>query len=425
MGQPLELHLPDGRVWRGTLVPPHELSGARVVQLKLDTGYNVGIRVDPGTRIQLLRPAASAGPANEDPVPGTGGPGSPLRPDPGHVALLTTGGTIASRVDYRTGGVRPVQGEREILEFYPELESEGPVRIVPVLDRLSEEMTPADWELLAHRVAGTFAEGARGIVIAHGTDTLGFTAAGLAFLLEDLQGPVVLVGAQRSPDRPSSDGVSNLTAAVRIARTSDLGEVVVVMHDGLSDDRFAVHRGTRVRKMHSSRRDAFESRNSPPIGKLDGHRLDLSGSYRVRTAGPTKVPTPLDPRGAVVWFHPGLDPERVHRSIDGLRGVILAGTGLGHVSSAHLPWIRDAVRRGVVVAMTTQCLAGEADPFVYATGRELLRSGVLYLHDLLPEVAYAKLLWALGRTSDAGEVARLLSNDRAGEFEFRHGSEGL
>jgi glutamyl-tRNA(Gln) amidotransferase subunit D len=211
-----------------------------------------------------------------------------------------------------------------------------------------------------------------------------------------------------------------MAAAVTIARTSDLGEVVVVMHAGLSDDRFAVHRGTRVRKMHSSRRDAFRSRNAPPLGFLDASGLHLEAGYRTRSSGPTRVSGPLDARAQIVWFHPGLDPERVAASVAGLRGVILAGTGLGHVSSVHLPWIREAVRRGTIVAMTTQCLEGEADPFVYATGRELARSGVLYLRDLLPEVAFAKLLWALGRSSDPQEIARLMIRDRAGEFESRH-----
>lgn len=424
MGQPVRISLPDGRVWTGSLVPSHELSGARIVQLKLDSGYNVGVRVDPGSQVELLRPSAADAPSGAAPAPRTNGDLGPPSGG-GHVTLLTTGGTIASRVDYRTGGVRPVRGEREILQFYPELAVGGTVHIVPVLDRLSEEMTPSDWERLADHVAQAFAQGARGIVIAHGTDTLGFTAAALGFLLEDLQGPVVLVGAQRSPDRPSSDGVSNLAAAVTLARTSELGEVVVVMHAGLSDDRFAIHRGTRVRKMHSSRRDAFRSRNGPPLGYLDAEGAHFEQTYRIRSAGPTRVSGPLDPRAQIVWFHPGLDPERVAAAVEGLRGVVLAGTGLGHVSSVHLPWIRAAVARGAIVAMTTQCLEGEADPFVYATGRALAKAGVVYLRDLLPEVAFAKLLWALGRSSDPPEIARLLLRDRAGEFEFRHGPEPL
>ncbi|MFI5413971.1 MAG: Glu-tRNA(Gln) amidotransferase subunit GatD, partial [Candidatus Lutacidiplasmatales archaeon] len=343
-------------------------------------------------------------------------------PGPGGVALLTTGGTIASRVDYETGGVRPVKEEREILDFFPELESSGRVRIVPVFDRLSEDLVPDDWRVLAEKVVATFASGARGVVVAHGTDTLGFTAAALSFLLVDLPGPVVLVGAQRSPDRPSSDGSSNLRAAVEVAHDSRIGEVVVVMHGGPSDDRFAIHRGTWVRKMHSSRRDAFRSRNGAPLGVVEGGKVLLHLPVRPPSKGPARMDGPIDTHAALLWFYPGLAPERASRFVEGCRGVVLAGTGLGHVGADHLPWIRAATERGVVVAMTTQCLEGNVEPYVYSTGRELLRAGVLYLGDLLPETAYAKMLWALGHAPDAAGVGRLLTQDRAGEYHDRHDS---
>ena len=414
-GSRVEVRDPDGGSWTGTIVPTGEGTDPSVVQIKLESGYNVGIRIRPSSVVRVLGPIEREAPANAAPAPvakaGTVG---------ATVTLLTTGGTIASRVDYRTGGVRPVQSESEILAFYPDLAADGPVRIERVLDRLSEEIAPTDWEALAERTAAAFHDGAHGVVIAHGTDTMGFSAAALGFLLADLQGPVVLVGAQRSPDRPSSDGVSNLSAAVRLARDSDLGEVVVVMHADLSDERFAIHRGTRVRKMHASRRDAFRSLNGTALGTIDGAGVHFSSEYRVRSAGPTRVTGRLDPRATMVWFHPGLDPQRLAEGLQGLRGVVLAGTGLGHVSSAHLPWIRDAVARGVVVVMTTQCLGGSADPFVYATGRELLRSGALYAGDLLPETAFVKLLWALGQSADPAEVRRLIVAERAGEFTPRH-----
>ena len=416
-GTEIELRRPDGRVIRGTVVPPPELSGERIVHVKLPNGYNVGIRVGAEDALTVLPPAPPE-------VLPTGGPevaaSAPATAETGWIGLLTTGGTIASRVDYRTGGVSPVREEAEILSFYPDLLRSGPVRVIPVFDRLSEEVVPADWITLAEQVATTFREGAVGVVVAHGTDTLSFTAAALSFALESVPGPVVLVGAQRSPDRPSSDGNSNLLAAAQVARQPGLGEVVVVMHEGLSDTSFAIHRGTRVRKMHSSRRDAFRSRNGPPIGRVVEGRVELGPEARAPGPGPVRVDARWDGRGGLLEFYPGLDPERADRFAEGWRGVILAGTGLGHVSTAHLPWIRRAVARGVVVGMTTQCLEGLADPYVYATGRELLRAGVTYLGDLLPETAYVKLLFALGRSDDPAAVARFLLEDRAGEFAARH-----
>ena len=420
MGERVEISDGKGRVWTGTVVPRHDLSGDRILPLKMDSGYNVGVRIDPTFRFRRLGGAAEAG---------ASGPEGSIRPaappdDRPWVTLLTTGGTIASRVDYETGGVRPVKEEREILNFYPELESTGRVHIVPVFDRLSEDLTPEDWWVLAEKVVEAFRNGACGVAVAHGTDTLGFTAAGLSFLLTDLPGPVVLVGAQRSPDRPSSDGATNLRAAVQVARDRRIGEVVVVMHSGLSDSRFAVHRGTWVRKMHSSRRDAFESRNGPPLGFLEAGELRLDLPPRPPAPGPPRAEGPIDPRAGILWFYPGLAPERAAAFATGLRGVVLAGTGLGHIASDHLAWIRAATGRGVVVAMTTQTLRGNADPYVYATGRSLLQAGVLYLGDLLPETAYAKMVWALGRASERAEVERLLQEDRAGEFRGRHLSEG-
>jgi glutamyl-tRNA(Gln) amidotransferase subunit D len=418
MGTEVLVTTADGREWRGAVVPPHELSGDRILQLKLSTGYNVGIRLAPSDRLQVLEPAPSNG---------NGARASPPRPPASAaepwIALLTAGGTIASRIDYRTGGVRPVREEHEILGFYPDLDRDGPVRVVPVFDRLSEEIGPSDWEELARRTVGVFTEGARGVVIAHGTDTLAYTSAALSFLLEDLTGPVVVVGAQRSPDRPSSDGFTNLSAAVRLARHPELAEVVVVMHDGLSDDRFAIHRGTRVRKMHSSRRDAFRSRNGPPIGWIDGSTVHLVHPFRARSPGPARYAGPMGSDAAILWFHPGLEPSRAEAYVGTARGVVVAGTGLGHVALSHLGWIRAAVARGAIVAMTTQCLEGVADPYVYATGRELSRAGVLYLGDMLPETAYAKMLWALGRSTDPTVVRDLLLAPRAGEVEPRHEAE--
>ena len=420
MGQRVEISDGHGRTWTGTVVPRHEFSGERILPLKLASGYNIGLRIEPSFLYRVLAgptPRSSGEPA---PSPAEERPSGSER----WVTLLSTGGTIASRVDYETGGVRPVREEREVLEFYPELERTGRVRVVSVFDKLSEDLTPADWETLAKRIVEAFGEGAGGVVIAHGTDTLGFTAAALSFLLEDLPGPVVLVGAQRSPDRPSSDGASNLAAAVAVARDRRLGEVVVVMHAGLSDHRFAIHRGTWVRKMHSSRRDAFESRNGPVLGVGVDGEVRFTEEVRAPSTGPARASLPLDSRGGILWFYPGLDPGQAEAFARDLRGLVLAGTGLGHLATVHLGWIRAAIARGVVVVMTTQCLEGNADSFVYATGRELRRAGVLFLEDLLPETAYAKLLWALGRSNDPAEVGRRLLADRAGEFCSRHLAAG-
>ncbi len=418
MGQHIEVTDAEGRRWVGTVIPHHELSGDRILQIKLESGYNVGLRIGPGVSYRLRSEPRSSPPPPEHP-PSV----RPAAPGRESVTLLTTGGTIASRVDYETGGVRPVRSESELLEFYPDLDTDGPVHALPVLDRLSENIVPEDWAVLAEAVRGSFATGSRGVVIAHGTDTLGFTAAALAYLLPRLPGPVALVGAQRSPDRPSSDGRSNLRAAVRLARSRELGEVVVVMHAGLSDDRFAIHRGTRVRKMHSTRRDAFRSPTDGPLGYVDASTIHWVRPPRAPHHGPPTVDGPLDPSGALLWFYPGLSPTRAEAFVQGHRGIVLAGTGLGHIAEAHLDWIRRAVDQGTVVAMTTQCLAGAVDPYVYATGRDLVRAGVTYLGDMLPETAYVKLLWALGHEREAEGVRKRLLTPTADDLSERRRPE--
>ena len=412
MGQAVEITDAEGRVWSGTIVPHHEFSGDRILPIKLASGYNVGVSIRPDTRYRLIAPPTKPAPAPPSPS-SSRRPGSQAHA--GEIALLTTGGTIASRVDYETGGVSPVQTEREILALFPEIAVDGQVHVVPVFDRLSENIVPIDWMLLAEAVGKAFDSGAHGVVIAHGTDTLGFTSAALSFLLPELPGPVVLVGAQRSPDRPSSDGRSNLRAAARVARSGGVGEVLVVMHAGLSDDRFAIHRGTRVRKMHSTRRDAFRSRNIAPIGRVEGDRVHWDAPLRPPLPGAVRVHGGFDERGGLLWFYPGLAAERAEGFARGLRGIVLAGTGLGHVHVAHLDWIRRARDAGVTVAMTSQCLEGAVEPYVYATGRELLRAGVTYLGDMIPETAYVKLLWALYDTPKREDVERRLTTVVAGE----------
>ncbi len=426
-GDAVEIREPTGRVWRGVLMPRSEFSGDRIVILKLDSGYNVGIRLVSGATVSRGERPGAPTPAIESTAPPSlaataSDRSSPTGPP---VAVLTTGGTIASRVDYETGGVRPVESADELLRFYPDLAGRSTIQLVPVFDRLSENLTPDDWVTLARTTVAAFARGARGVVVTHGTDTMAYTAAALAFLLEELPGPVVLTGAQRSPDRPSSDGASNLRAALRLASEASFGEVVVVMHAGLSDDRFAIHRATRVRKMHSSRRDAFASRNVPPLGFVENGTVRWTSDVRPARAGPPRLSGPLESRVALVWAYPGMDPDRTEAFVHDARGVVVAGTGLGHLPENQLPWIRRAVDRGTVIAMTTQCLEGRADPFVYATGRELVRSQVVFLDEMLPEVAYVKMAWVLGRTNSPAEARALLLADRTGEIGGRRvGADG-
>jgi glutamyl-tRNA(Gln) amidotransferase subunit D len=248
---------------------------------------------------------------------------------------------------------------------------------------------------------------------------MGFTSAALAFMLRNLTGPVICVGAQRSSDRPSSDAIMNLLSATRLCVDSDLGEVVVLMHGESSDTFTLAHRGTKVRKMHSSRRDAFKSVNVDPIARIEGPKISFMSEYGRRSKGPVELKDKIDGRASMLHFYPGFEAEHFDLIAQNVKGIVVAGTGLGHVSEGIVGSLKRAVDRGVHVYITTQCLYGAVNLNVYSTGRDMIAAGAVPLGDMLPETAYVKLMWAMGQTTDHAEVKKLMLTNIAGEFSSR------
>ena len=280
---------------------------------------------------------------------------------------------------------------------------------------LSENIEVHHWQTLAEIIAKELNSGAHGVVVPHGTDTLGYTAAALSFMLKDLTGPVVLVGAQRSSDRPSSDAAQNLMAAARVAATSDIGEVVVVMHGEISDSFSLIHRGTKVRKLHTSRRDAFKTVNGQPLGTVDHDVINMKEPYQKKTAGTVRVENKMEEDVAIVYFHPGMKAEDIPRK----KGLVLMGTGLGHVSTKLIPILQKIIENGTTVVMTSQCLFGRVNMRVYSTGRDLIKAGVISADDMLPETAYVKLMWVLAKAKTRDEVEQLMTTNISGEISER------
>ncbi|MGB9134890.1 MAG: Glu-tRNA(Gln) amidotransferase subunit GatD [Candidatus Bathyarchaeia archaeon] len=414
----------DGEIYEGDLIPRSEFGDDKHIVIKLKNGYNIGISVTQGIMIEKI--GAGTKPTFSAPlVPEQKG----ILP---RVVILSTGGTIASRVDYRTGGVRPALTANDLYSVVPELSNIATIEAEILFSVFSENVTPKHWSQIARQAAVHVERGVAGIVVAHGTDTLGYTAAALSFALQDLSVPVVLVGSQRSADRPSSDAATNLIGAVKAAAEAPFAEVVVAMHETSSDKAIIFHRGTRVRKCHTSRRDAFKSINATPLAKLeDGKMIMLTRSYRERnTERKLALKSVFEEKVALLKFHPpGVSPEVIEWYVDtGFKGIVLEGTGLGHVESHCFPTIQKAVKEGVMVGMTSQCLWGRVNMNVYDTGRDLLEAGVIPLGDMLPETALVKMMWVLGQTKDAGEAKRLLAENIMGELSertvFEDGSEG-
>ncbi len=402
------------RTFEGILIPRSETSDSKHVVVKLKSGYNIGIRITPDIKIKRIGKGSK---------PAFAAPKLPRqKPELPKAVILSTGGTIASRVDYRTGAVRSALSASDLYGVVPELADLARVETKIVFSLYSENITQKHWSQLAKEVADCIEKGVDGVIIAHGTDTMAYTAAALSFALQNLPVPVILVGAQRSSDRPSSDAATNLIAAVQAATRGPFAEVGLAMHENLSDTSIAINRGTKVRKCHTSRRDTFKPVNATPIVRVQNNEIImLTDDYQKRDPTKKLVLKPMfSDMVALVKFYPGLDPEVINWYVErGCKGILLEGSGLGHVSKYCFEVIKKAVERDVVVALASQCIWGRVNMNVYDTGRDLIARGVIPLDDMFPETALVKLMWILGQTSDSKEAKKLLKTNIAGEYSVR------
>lgn len=398
-----------GTEYEGMVMP----TTTQHIVLKLKSGYNVGI--DPeGAVISLVEnkqwtrsaPVRASLCERDSDLP--------------KVSILSTGGTIASRIDYRTSAVTASFSADDILRAMPRLASIANFSGRAIYNILSENMRAEYWQELAREIYTEIRNGADGIIVAHGTDTMMYTAAAISFMVESPV-PIVFVGSQRSADRPSSDNTMNTICAALVA-VSDIAGVTVVMHADSSDGNCAIHRGTSVRKMHTSRRDAFQSINAAPLGHVDhlSMQVTCSGDYVRRGEKELSLKDSLDPKCALVKFTPGASPDILAWYIDaGYHGIVIEGTGLGHVSTEWVPLIKRATDAGVPVVITSQCTYGRVCDRVYDTGRDMLKAGAIEGEDMLAEVALVKLMWARGLSDDLAVIARLMKQDIAGEISQR------
>ncbi|WP_440007890.1 Glu-tRNA(Gln) amidotransferase subunit GatD [Halomicrococcus sp. SG-WS-1] len=378
--------------------------------VKLDGGYNVGVDREDAS-VDVLESDVyeiEEGETSESSV-------VEFDDDLPTISLISTGGTIASTVDYRTGAVTAQFDAEDVLRAVPDLAGRANYRGRVVANILSENMTPDVWQDLARAVHEEIENGADGVVVMHGTDTMQFTASALSFML-DTPVPVVFTGSQRSADRPSSDNVMNAVCSVEAAK-SDAAEVMVCMHASESDDVCALHRGTRVRKNHTSRRDAFETVGAKPLGEVDYDTGEVAfrREHDERDAADLALAADVESEVELLKFTPGTDESALDLA-EGKAGLVLEGTGLGHVHSDWTDRIADLVDDGTTVVMTSQCIQGRVCDRVYDTGRDLLDAGVVEGEDMLPGTAKVKLMWAL---ANAGDPAATMREPLAGEIRER------
>jgi len=337
--------------FRGIILPRSETADDRHVVLKLASGYNVGIAADSITNMKEVgrREAHYKIPEREFPR-------DPRKPN---VMLFGTGGTIASRLDYRTGAVIPAFSPGELYGSVPELAEICNLRTEKLFGVFSENMGPEQYIKLAQRIGEEIRAGTDGIVIGHGTDTMHHTAGILSFMVQDPPVPIIMVGSQRSSDRPSSDAAMNLICAVKAAAEGDIAEVLVCMFGPTSDEYNLLHRGTRVRKMHSSYRSTFRTIGDVPVAMISPAKLThLRSDYkRRRRDREVQVNTAFEEKVTILYYYPNMRPDVVDAVVEkGYRGLIIAGTGLGHVNKPLYPAIKRAIDAGMHIFMTVQTL---------------------------------------------------------------------
>ncbi len=400
----------------GILMPSPELvKDSTHIVLKLDTGYNLGIKFEPKTQIVKLAGRKDAKPGKKP----------KLTPQSeGKIALLATGGTIASKVDYSTGGVSAALTSEDLIGIVPELGDIAHIDMKTLGEWMSEDLDHENWITIAKECEKRLKKD-DGIVITHGTDTMHYTSAILSFMLHTPGKPVVLTGAQRSTDRGSADSAMNLITSAYTA-LGDIAEVGICMHAQPDDSYSFFIRGTKVRKMHSTMRNAFRPINDYPLAKVfpDG-RIEPISVRPYRERGKTETKIVFDNAVELLKVYPGADPKLLTNAVNsGAKGIVIEGTGMGHVpTKARKPWvpvIKDIVSSGVPVVVETQCLYGPVNPRVYSNLRLLYQdAGAIPAADMLPETTYVKLGWVLAQEKKLPKIRDMMLTNYAGEINDR------
>lgn len=396
--------------YEGILLDRSEDAADEYLVLKIDSGYNLGVDINDAT-IDLIKKGDK---------PKIEYSSLEIEKDPNKmdISIISTGGTVSSIIDYKTGAVHPAFIADDLLRANPELLDLANYEVKPLYNILSENMRPEYWIKTANSIANEISNGAEGIVVAHGTDTMHYTSAALSFILETPI-PIVVTGAQRSSDRPSTDAYLNLFNSVGAAK-SEIADVTVCMHADLDDGICNLHKGTKVRKMHTSRRDTFRSINSEPIATLKDGKISHINSninYTKRDSKELKIRDNLESKIALIKSFPGIQNELIDYHIDkGYKGLVIEGTGFGHIPDYMLDSIKKAEDENIAIVMTSQCIYGKVNMNVYSTGRKLINTNVISGGDMTPEVAYIKLCWTLGQTDNLEEVENIMKTNIAGEF---------
>lgn len=398
--------------YKGTILDRTVDAEDAYIVLKLENGYNIGINIEDAG-LEIISKFQYEGIIKER-------LDLPYSENKNNVSLLSTGGTVASMYDNKTGGVHPNFNAEDLIKINEDIVDLANIKAKTVINILSEDINVDDWVKISNSVYDEINDGADGVVVSHGTDTMHYTAAALSFMIKTPV-PIVLTGAQRSSDRPSTDAYLNIYNAVGAA-TSNIAETLICMHSDLNDDSSYLHRGVKTRKMHTSRRDTFRSINTKPLAIIkDAEIISMStDKYQKRDSCKLEINNDIEEKVALIKSYPGISTDIIDYHIDkGYKGILIEGTGLGHCPEKLLDSVQRANDSDIPVVMSSQCIYGKVNMNVYSTGRRLISAGVISAGDMTSEAAYVKLSWALGQSDSLAEIKEIMNTNIAGEFVER------
>ena len=396
--------------YSGIIMPRYEHSDDKHIVLKLNSGYNIGLEIDKIKKMEKLSTPEKIMEKKQS-----------LEKNPSlpKILLLSTGGTIASKVDYRTGAVTPVLTAEELNSSVPELAEIANIDTEVLFSEYSENIMPDHWLKISKKLIEYSNSDYSGIIIAHGTDTMHYTSAFLSFALAGYSIPIALVGSQRSSDRASSDAALNLIGATKFLVECKTNGVYIIMHQDESDETIACHFGTRVRKSHTSKRNAFQTIGDYPAYIIINNKIQRNTKENFFKVKEFQPKPNLDTKVALVKYHPGYDPNLLDKIIEmGYRAIIFEGTGLGHIGKTMYDTVKKAHEKDIFLGMTSQCIDGRIRMTVYESGRDLLDLGIIPLENMIPEVALVKAMWALGNSRDTNDIKKTMLENIASEISY-------
>ena len=394
--------------YSGIIMPRYEHSDDKHIVLKLKSGYNIGLEIEKIEKIEKNPPVEKNIQQNKEI-----GKNKELP----NILLLSTGGTIASKIDYRTGSVTPVLTAEELNSSVPELSKIANIDTKVLFSEYSENIMPEHWLKIAETIKEYTQSDYSGIIIAHGTDTMHYTSSYLSFSLAGFPIPIALVGSQRSSDRASSDAALNLIGAIKFLTKSKTNGIYIAMHQDENDETIACHIGTRVRKNHTSKRGAFQTVGNDPAFLMVNNEIHKNMKTDFFTINQFEPKIKINEKVALVKYYPGYNPDLLKNIIDsGYKAIIFEGTGLGHIGKNMYPIVKIANEKGIFMGMTSQCIDGRVRMTVYESGRDLLNLGIIPLENMIPEIALVKAMWVTGNTEKYDEIKENMLNEIASEF---------